>query len=128
MSNKAKTEGHVHWVEYDSDGNATTGTAGRPHAVAYPPEGVKPMPLKGTTTLSPSGYLNTRFIELFKDKTALPIYRFTTDATVRLRDRESTPSGVAPADAIFTELGSGDDFILMETDPDTFAFFILSEV
>ena len=74
------------------------------------------MPLKGTTALSPSGYLNTRFVELYKDKTALPVYRFTTDASVRLRDRESTPSGVTPGDGLFLEISDGDDFLLLEAD------------
>ena len=62
--------------------------------------------------------LTTRFIELYKDKTVLPIYRFTTDATIRLRDRESTVSGVTPADGIFLEdVDVGlDDFILLEDD------------
>ena len=121
MSDKAKTEAHVHWRAYDTDDNPTTGTANRPHAIAHPPEGIKPMPLKGTKALSPSGRLNTRFIELFKDKTALPVYRFTTDATPRLRNREGTPSGVTPGDGIFMEvLTDDDDFILMETGTDDY--------
>ena len=117
MSDKSKTSNHVHEVEFDTDGNPTTGTVGRPHPIAYPPEGIKPMPAKGTTALTQSGYLNTRFIELYKDKTVLPVYRFTTDILPRLRDRESTPSGVVTGEGIFLENAvGGDDFILMETD------------
>ena len=67
MSNKAKTSNHVHEVGFGTDGNPTAGTVGRPHPIAYPPEGIKPMPAKGTTVLAPSGHLNTRFIELYKD-------------------------------------------------------------
>ena len=39
----SKTINHTHQVVFDSDGNASTDTATRPHAITYPAEGLGPI-------------------------------------------------------------------------------------
>ncbi len=111
----SKTVNHLHHVVFDSDGNASTDTATRPHAITYPPEAVSPRPRKGPVATGAGA--NIRFIELRKDKYTLPFNRFLTDTSPRLRNRQPTESGVVPSDALLVE-GSvgGDDFILLESD------------
>lgn len=55
-------------------------------------------------------------VELRKGKSPLPIFRFTTDETVRTRNREPTVSGTIPDDGIMLESSDGNDFILLESD------------
>ena len=56
-----------------------------------------------------------RPIELRKDASLLPIYRFTTDITVRTRDREPTVSGMVATDALLLEDAvDGNDYLLLE--------------
>ena len=55
-------------------------------------------------------------IELRKGKRPLPSFRFTTDETVRTRNREPTVSGTIPDDGIMLESSDGNDFILLESD------------
>ena len=55
-------------------------------------------------------------VELRKGKSPLPIFRFTTDETVRTRNREPTVSGTIPDDGIMLERSDGNDFILLESD------------
>ena len=57
-----------------------------------------------------------RPIELRKGLSPLPVFRFTTDATIRMRDRESTVSGVIAGDGVMVESSDGNDFILLESD------------
>ena len=54
----------------------------------------------------------------------LPAYRFTADASVRMRDREPTVSGIAAGDGMMVESSDGNDFILLESDPDSGANYI----
>ena len=46
----------------------------------------------------------------------LPVGRFTTDATVRMDNREQTASGVVPGDGLMVQSSDGNDFILLESD------------
>ena len=55
-------------------------------------------------------------IELRKGKDPLPRFRFTTDETVRTRNREPTVSGAIADNALMLESSDGNDFILLESD------------
>ena len=66
-------------------------------------------------------------IELRKGKSPLPSYRFTTDETVRMRDREPTVSGVIAGDGIMVESSDGNDFILLESDTGSGANYLQLE-
>lgn len=55
-------------------------------------------------------------IELRKGESPLPIFRFTTDETVRTRNREPTVSGVVAGDGLMVQSSDGNDFILLESD------------
>ena len=46
----------------------------------------------------------------------LPFGRFTTDASVRMENREQTVSGAIPDDGLMVESSDGNDFILLESD------------
>jgi hypothetical protein len=45
----------------------------------------------------------------------LPAGRFTTDASVRMKNRESTVSGAVADDGLMVESSDGNDFILLES-------------
>ena len=66
-------------------------------------------------------------IELRKGKSPLPSYRFTTDETVRTRNREPTVSGVIAGDGIMLESSDGNDFILLESDTGSGANYLQLE-
>ena len=66
-------------------------------------------------------------IELRKGSDPLPAFRFTTDATVRMRDREPTVSGAIPDDGIMVESSDGNDFILLESDTGSGADYLQLE-
>ena len=66
-------------------------------------------------------------IELRKGKSPLPRYRFTTDETVRTRNREPTVSGVIAGDGIMVESSAGNDFILLESDTGSGANYLQLE-
>ena len=56
-----------------------------------------------------------RPIELRKDASPLPIYRFTTDITVRMWNRDPTVPGMVATDALLLEdVVGGDDYLLLE--------------
>jgi len=63
-------------------------------------------------------------IELRKGTDPLPAFRFTTDATIRMRDREATVSGVIAGDGLMVESSDGNDFILLESDPGSGANYL----
>ncbi len=65
-----------------------------------------------------------RPIELRKGKSALPIFRFTDDESVRMRDREPTVSGVVAGDGLMMQSSDGNDFILLESDTGSGANYI----
>ena len=68
--------------------------------------------------------VTVRPVVLLKDIAPLPIGRFTTDETVRMRDREPTVSGVVAGDGIMVQSSDGNDFILLESDTGSGANYI----
>ena len=68
--------------------------------------------------------VTTKPVELRKGASPLPSFKFTTDETVRTRNREPTVSGVVAGDGIMGESSDGNDFILLESDTGSGANYI----